>query len=192
MLILIIVTAMLVCHMRITIPIRLLRIIAVVAVVVIVHVRIDIRLIVIQINRLQILIVRREMAVVVRREPWVVVRTAKHCPQRRTLYKDRTYYVVVTIDIAITDNLYIETIGTPLSNQRSHILEYRWSQASLNKEHVAIALISLQNTQIIDISIAIKIKVVDHIATGVEQTLELFHRVSLSESCANCLKIEIE
>ena len=65
MLISIIVTMMLVCHLGVSVPMRLLRIIAVVAVVVIVHIGVHICLIVVQIDRTRLCIVTWPMTVIV-------------------------------------------------------------------------------------------------------------------------------
>jgi hypothetical protein len=94
-------------HSVIAIPERLLREITLVAVVVVGHVGIYVSLIVIQINRLGLTIVRREVAMMIGRTPYRVVASTKSIPQRRTLNEYRTYDIVVSIQVLITYNLYV-------------------------------------------------------------------------------------
>lgn len=83
------------------------RIVAMVAVVMIVHIRLDIGLIMAQVHRLRILVIRREITVIVCRYPRRIARTIQVVPDRRTLYPYRTNDIARTVDIRITDNLYV-------------------------------------------------------------------------------------
>ena len=111
------------CHLRITAIERLRRIVALMAVMMVRHIRMHIRLIVVQVNGFRFGIIRRPVTVVIRRCPRTIRRTTIHIPQRRTLHEDRTYHIVITIQIAVTHYFYIEHVSTAFRDERSNILE---------------------------------------------------------------------
>ena len=51
---------------------------------------------------------------------------------------------------------------------------------------------SLNHAQVINPSVAVEIKVVNHIPAGVEYLLELRYITRLCESCSNSIEVEIE
>lgn len=65
----VVITAMRLRHLRVTVIERLLRVVAVMAVMMVRHVGIDVRLIVIEIDRLRLGVIRGERTVIVRRRP---------------------------------------------------------------------------------------------------------------------------
>ena len=167
------------------------RIVAMVAVVMIVHVRLHIRLIMAQVHRLRILVIRREITVVVCRYPRRIARTIQVVPDRRTLYPYRTNDIARTVDIRITDDLYVQLRCTRLSHERSYVLEDAGCEACLDQVVVAIALYYLHDAQIIHITVAVEVEVVDHIARRVEQLLELTYTTRLCEQRSHSLQVEI-
>ena len=179
-------------HRAVTRPVRLLRIIAVVAVVVVRHIRVHIRLIVVQIDGFRLRVIIRPVAIVIRRSPRVIRRSAEDVPHWRTLDEDRSNHIVVTIQIRVSDDFHEEFVSLPFGNQRSHVLEDRWREASLNKESVTVTLTYLYHAQIVHPSVAVEVEVINHVTAGVENALELLHAVGLRESRCHRLEIQIE
>ena len=62
----VVVTAMRLCHLRVTGIMRLLRVVAAMTVMMVRHVRVHIRLIMVQVHRFRLRVIGREIAVVVR------------------------------------------------------------------------------------------------------------------------------
>ena len=188
----IVISAMRLCHLRITTVMRLLRIVATMAVMMVRHVGAHIRLIVVQVHRFGFRVIRWEIAIVIRRRPNGVVRMTEHIPHRRAFDKYRTNNVVIAVQIAITDHLYIQRICLAFSYQSSYILEYTRSQACLDEERVVITAMSLNNTQIVNPSVAVEVEVVDHVAARVEQLLKLLDRTALCEGGCHRIEVQIE
>lgn len=188
----IIIATMRLGHLRIAAIMRLLRIVTMMAIRALVHVGIDVRLIVVQVHRFGFRVIRWEIAIVIRRRPNGVVSTTEHIPQRRAFDKYRTNNVVIAVQIAITDHLYIQRVCLAFSYQSSYILEYTRSQASLNEESVVIAAMSLNDAQIIHPTVFIEVEVVDHIAARVEQLLKLLDRTALCEGGCHRIEVQIE
>lgn len=186
----IIIATMRLGHLRIAAIMRLLRIVATVAVVMVRHVGAHIRLIVVQVHRFGFRVIRREIAIVIRRRPDGVVSTTEHIPHRRTLNEYRTNNVVIAVQIAITDHLYIQRVCLAFSYQSSYILKYPRCEASLNEESVVITAMGLNNTQIVNPSVAVEVEVVNHVTARVEELLKLFDRTTICERC--CYRIEIQ
>lgn len=188
----IIIATMRLGHLRIAAIMRLLRIVTMMAIRALVHVGIDVRLIVVQVHRFGFRVIRWEIAIVIRRRPNGVVRMTEHIPHRRAFDKYRTNNVVIAVQIAITDHLYIQRVCLAFSYQSSYILEYTRSQASLNEESVVIAAMGLNNAQIINPSVAVEVEVIDHVAARVEQLLKLFNRTALCEGSCHRIEVQIE
>ena len=157
MLRLIIITAVLTRHVCVTAIMRLLRIVAVMAVVMIRHIGVHVGLIMTQVHRFGLRVIRGEIAVVVRRNPHLIRRTTVSVPHRRTFDKHRAHDIVISIQITVSYHLYIQGIGTTLCDQSSYILEDRRSQACLDQVSVVIALTGLNDTQIIDPRLELRI-----------------------------------
>ena len=136
---------------------------AVVAVSVVGDVRVYIRLIMTQINRSRSVVVMRIIVPIVRRTPWIVMRHSPTSEHRRRAYKHRTNVVVGTIDVRSADNLHIRSRVTHLYCQSSHILEDIVRQHSLDDNHVVKTVHSLNNAQIINISVTVKVKRRKHV-----------------------------
>lgn len=162
------------------------------AVMMVRHVGIDVRLIVIQIDRLRLRVVRREGTVVVRGRPAHVVQATIDIPHRRTLDEDRTNDVVVAVQIAITDDLDIESFRTVLRDKRSYVLEHTRRQARLNQQGMIRTTVSLNHAQVIDPTVVVEIEVVDHIPARVDDLLELLNRTTLGESRSHRIEVEIK
>ena len=77
-------------------------------------------------------------------------------------------------------------------HQCSYILEHPGSETSLNKAGVVISAAGLNNTQVINKSVAVQIQVIDHVATGVQEHLKLADTAALSKSSRHSVQIQIE
>ena len=120
-------------HLRITAVERLRRVVAMMAVMMVGHIRIYIRLIVIQIDGFRLGVIRRPITIVIRRTPNRITRTAVHFPQRRTLNKDRTDDVVISVQIRITYHFHVQHVSTTFCNKRCNVLEIAGAQACLTE-----------------------------------------------------------
>jgi hypothetical protein len=98
---------------------------------------------------------------------------AVHIPDRRALHEDRAHDIVITVQIAVSDNLYIQHIGSALGYYGGYILEYTGSETCLQQQHVIQSLPCLDNTQIINPTVGIQIQIVDHVAARVDNLFEL-------------------
>ena len=136
---------------------------AVVAVLVVSDVRVHISLIMTQVNRSRLVIVMRIIVPIVRRTPWIVMRHSPTSEHRRRAYKHRTNVVVGTIDVRSADNLHIRCRVTHLYRQSSHVLEDIMRQYCLDNNHVVKTVHSLNNAQIINISVSVKVKRRKHV-----------------------------
>ena len=164
----IIITYVCLRHLGIAVIERLRRIIAMVAVMMIGDIGSDIRLIVRQINRFRTRVVRGIIVIVIGRNPRTIGRTTIVIPHRRTLHESRTHDIIRSIEIAITNHLDRQRIRTTLRDDRSHILEDRRSETSLNEQGMVITLVGLDNTQIINPSVVIEVEIVNHIPRRIE------------------------
>lgn len=165
---------------------------AVVAVFVIADIRVHICLIMTQIHRSRLVVVVRIVVPVIRRTPGVVTRSPPVREHRRSAHKNRTNVVVGSIHIRRTDNLHVRRSVTHLHGQRSHILEDVLRQHSLNNDDVVVAVDSLHNTQIINISVAVEVQRGKHVCGRVEQHLKLLQRVSRSKGSTHSTQVEEE
>ena len=93
----VVITAIRLRHLRVAVIMRLLRIVAVMAVMMVGHVRIHIRLIVVQIHRFRLRVIGREITVVIWRRPYSVGRATVDIPHRRTFDEHRTNDVVIAV-----------------------------------------------------------------------------------------------
>ena len=189
---LIVVASVLLRHGRVARIERLVRIVTVVTVRVVVHIRVHIRLIMIQIDRFRACVVRRQVTVVVRRRPGVVGRTAVHIPHRRTFDEHRTNDVVIAVQIRVTHYLYHQHVGTTLCDERSHILEHTRSQTGLDQKRMVIAPTGLNHAQVVNPPVVVEVEVVDHITARVQDSLKLLYRIALCERSRNGIQVEVE
>ena len=141
------------------------------------HVGRHIGLIVIQINRFRLGVIRREMAVVIRRRPCGIYRSSVDIPHRWTFDKHRTNDIVVAVQVSVTDDLYVQHVRTAFCHQCGYVLKDARSQTCLNQQRMIIAVTSLYYAQIINPSVTIKIQVVNHITTGIKKLLEILYRM---------------
>ena len=162
------------------------------AVMMVRHIRMYIRLIVVQINWFGLRIIRRPVVIVIRRRPRTIRSMAVHFPHRRTFDEHRTNDVVIAIQIRISDHLHIQSIRKPLCYEGSYVLENRGRQTSLNQQSMVRTAASLYHAQIVDPSVAVEVEIIDHILTGVDDLLELAHTACLSESSGYRIEVEIE
>ena len=167
------------------------RIVAMVTIVMIVHIRLHIRLIMTDIHRFRILVVRREIAIVISRNPRCVPYLIQVSPYRRTFNPNRTNDILCAIDIRIAYDLYVQVCWACLCIQRCDILEDIRSQTSLNQIDVPISLNRLQYTQIIHISVTVHVQIVDHVTRRVEQFFELTYSGRLCKGGCYCLQVKI-
>ncbi len=79
-----------------------------------------------------------------------------------------------------------------LRNERCYVLKHRLTQTSLNEESMIHTAMSLNHAQVINPSVAVEIKVVNHIPAGVEYLLELRYITRLGESRSDSIEVEIE
>ena len=150
-------------HLCITIPIRLLRIVTRMAIMVIVHVGVHVSLVMVEVERFRALVITGPVVVVIRRNPNCVVRPSVNIPHRRAFDKHRSYHIIVAIQIAVTDNLDVQSVRTPLGYQCCHVLEDARRQTILYQECMVITLPNLYNTQIINVSVTIEVQVINHV-----------------------------
>lgn len=102
--------------------------------------------------------------------------------------------IVATVDIGVTYNLHIggTVTNTTLHHDSSHILIDISRQNSLNHKHMVIAFHHFHHTQVIYVSIVIKIQIRKHILRGVKHHLKLLNRRSLPESSTYGAQIQIK
>ena len=179
-------------HLRIVRVERLIEVVAVMAIMMVAHIGRHIRLIVIQVNRFRLYVIRWEIAVVVRRPPYNISRTSVHIPHHRTLDEHRTYHIVRSIEPTVTHHLYIQGVRTIFGDERSHILKHRRSQTGLDEQGVIITAVGLYHAQIVNPSVTIEVEVVDHIPARIEQPFELLHATRLCKSRSDSVEIQIE
>lgn len=96
-----------------------------------------------------------------------------------------------SIDIRVTDNLDIERGGLRFRHEGCYILKDRWRQACLNKIYMTIALLSLQDAEVIHITVVVQIQIIDHVSRRVEQLFELIDRPGLGKSGSYSLQVKI-
>lgn len=168
------------------------RIVAVVAEMVVTHILLYISLVVAQVHGFRVLVVGREMTMAVGGNPGGIAGVVEVGPDSGSLHPYRTYDILGAIDIRIADDLYVEVGSTCLGHEGSYVLVDISGQACLDQIDVAIALYGLQHTQIVHVAVAVEIQVVDHIARGVEQLLELAYAGRLCKSGCYGLEVEIE
>ena len=169
----VVVPAMRLRHLRITAIERLGGVIAVVAVVMVRHVRRHVCLVMVDNHRFRLRVIRRVVAVVVRRRPNGVRRMSIHVPHRRTLHEDRTNDIVITVQVRIAYHLYVQQIGSALCHYCSDVLEHARAHTSLQQQGVVVPAGSLNNADVINPSVAIKIEVINHVPARVEDLLKL-------------------
>ena len=179
-------------HLRVTAVERLRRIVALVAVMMVGHIRAHISLIVVQVDGFRLLVVTWPVVVVVRRRPSNIRRTTEHIPKRRTLDEYRTNDIVRSVQPAVTYHLHIQCAGTVLRDERSYILEHGVTQTCLNKESMVHSAMRLNHTQVVNPSVAVEIKIVNHIPAGVEQLLKLCHVACFRKSRSYGIEVQIE
>ena len=163
-----------------------------VAIPVVGDIRVHIRLIVAQINRCRLMIVVRVIIPIIRRTPWMIMRHSPTGKHGRSTHKNGANIVVGAVDIRCTDDLHIRSGITHLCRQGGYVLENVLRQHCLDNHHVIVAVYSLHNTQIINISIAIQVQRRKHVSGRVEQHLKLLKRVSRSKCRAHCTQVEEE
>lgn len=163
-----------------------------IAVLVVCDIRVHIRLIMTQIHRSRPMVVVGIVVPIIRRTPGVVTRSPPMRKHRRSAHKNRTNIVVHTIDIRRADDLHVRRSITHLCGQCGHVLEDVRCQHSLNNHYVIVALDSLYNTQIINISVAVQVQRRQHICGRVEQHLKLLQRISRSKGRTYCAKVQKE
>jgi hypothetical protein len=156
------------------------------------HIGRYIRLVMCQINRFWLCVIRREVTVVIRRNPHGVRRMSVHIPYERTLDKHRPYNITRSIKPAVSYYLHIQSRRTVFSNQRCYILEDRRSETSLNQQGVVIPSMGFYNSQIINPSVPIEVEVVNHIAAGIKQALKFLHATRFRKSSSNSIEVQIE
>ena len=102
----------------------------------------------------------RPVVPIPRRVPASPVRTPKPIVNNRSVDIYRFYHIVRTIDIFIADNLYRDIVGLIFFHiYTGHVLVNVLSQNSLQHDQVLVAACCLYHTDIIHISVAVKIQV---------------------------------
>jgi len=113
---------------------------------------------------------------VVRRNPHRVAGTPVYLPQRRTLDEHGADNIIVSVQIAVSDNLYIERGGPMLGDKRGYVLKQSRCQAGLDKHGMVRPAVGLYDAQVINPSVAVEVQIVNHITARVEQLLKLSDR----------------
>lgn len=105
--------------------------------------------------------------------------------------KYRFYYVVCTIDIFITDDLYFYLVFCIfLHVYGGYILEYVLREDSLQYDESLVPLTCLYYAQVVHLSVSIEIQVTECAVRVVKHRLELFQVLSLCEQFSYNLQIE--
>ena len=126
---------------------------------VVVNIRFHVCLIMAQVLWFWVGIPCRESIPVVRRVPRIVsYRTAEIREQRRFLYKHRLNDILFAVNIWVT--YYLAIYGLPhFECEGSYILEHIVCQYSLNYKDVVVGVDNLHDSQVINKTIVIKVKV---------------------------------
>jgi len=143
-------------------------------------------------TRLAVVVVRREMTVVVRRTPAAVTIAAVAVEHRRTANEYRLNDVLRTINIGVTNHLYVRAGAVSLHYDGGYVLIDVTSQNGLDHIEVVVAVHSLHYAEIIHVAVAVEVEVRNHILIRVEDFFELFHGVRLSESGCYGLEVKIQ
>ena len=192
--------AIVIAHIIVRNPVKfletaLLRIIKALAVAVVVHIGAHICLIVSEKERSRMLVVWREVAPVPRRAPDSVVvgEIVEVVEDRRSYQEERIKDIIRSVDERRAYDLDVPALGRrSLDNDCGDVLEVILGKHGLNDEHVVISLHGLNDAKIVDITVAVQVKIGDDIGRVVEQGLELLDGLGLGESCAHSLKVKIE
>jgi hypothetical protein len=136
---------------------------------------------------------RRPIAPIVRRMPTYPRWSPEPIVDIRAIDINRFDDIVGTIDILIAYDLNCDLIGLLIFfyKDRCYILVDIFSQDCLDNHQVAIAIGSFYNTQVVNFSIRIEVKVGKSRVRVVEQLLELFEVFSLTEESCNSLEIKV-
>ena len=119
------------CIVVFLIVLRLLMIVRIVAMIYIMHlmavlmavnIRSHIRMIVAIMTRSTVVVMRWKMAVIIGRYPYRIIMTAVIVKNQRSAYKYRLDDIVRSINIGMTDNLYIRRSAIILHNDGGYIL----------------------------------------------------------------------
>ena len=161
------------------------------AILVVVHICVHVCLIVTQILRCRLRVVRGQITPVIRRLPCHIARTTEHRVQGRVSYKHRLNNIVRAIYVRVTYNLKIRS-GTHLHRYGGYVLEHVVCQHRLYNKHVVVRVHHLHHTQIVYVSVVVEVKVRNHVARRVQYHLKLFHRLRLRKSRSHCLKVKMQ
>ncbi len=171
----------------------LFRISNLMAVMVINHIGCNILLIVRDINRSRMLVASGEMPPIIRRFPRLVINHYQAVEDIRCRHISRLYDIFRSVDKWVTYNLHVSARNERhFCHQRGYILIYIRCQNGLNQEYVRISLHGFQDTQIINISVAVQIKVTQHIRRVIKQVFKVLHGERLCKSGSYCLQIQIQ
>lgn len=130
------------------------------AILVIGHVCLHVCMIVAQIDCLRVFVVDRIVRPVPWRCPHFVIRPVEVRNDEWCSAENRLDYIVASINVWRTYDLNVVSDGAwNLGNYGGHILEIVCAKHGLDHEDVVVALLSFHHTQIIHISVTVKVKV---------------------------------
>lgn len=95
---------------------------------------------------------------------------------QRPCIEDRLDDEFRTIDIRCTDHLdMVIGVTRSLCYESRYILVNVFGEHSLDKEYMRMTFEGLEDAQIVDISVAVEVKVGEHVLGVVQQVLELLY-----------------
>lgn len=170
-----------------------LRIVHLVTIMVVGHECVHISLIVIQIHRGRMAVVGREIIPVPGRMPWNVCGTAEVGEYGRACDEYRTHIIMRAINerSSYYFKMVCSQVGV-LDNKRGDILENVSSKHCLNDKKVIVPLVSLNDTEIIYVSVTVEVKVRNHVSIVVDKGFELPDIGGLCERRPYGLQVKVE
>lgn len=132
------------------------------------------------------------IAPVPRRGPAGPERVPEPVVDVRTIDINRFYHVVRAIDILITYHLrrHLTRCLIFLHIDRRHVLEYILCQHGLDYHKMLVAVVRLNNAQIVNLTVTIQVKVGKGGIGVVEHRLEFFYILDCAEQCSHRFQVE--
>lgn len=158
-----------------------------VTIVVVMHESADVSLVMSKMIWCMVGIVRGKVVPIIWGTPRAIAMCVYITEQWRCLHKHGLHDISRTIDVRLANNLAVRSGITHLKCQGSYILEYVWCQDSLNYENMIITIDNLHDTQVVDITVAIKVEVGNHVFVRVKQHLKFLYSGRLCKSSGNSL-----
>lgn len=121
------------------------------------------------------------------RAPDGIVRATEMGVDYRNLDEHGVHYVIMAVDVTVADNL---NVGVGLGDHGGDILEDVRGQAGLDDEQVGASFHGFHDAEIVDVTVPVEVKVVEHVGRVVQKPLEILDGGGLGERRRDSLQVK--